>query len=352
MAKYGLKQRIISRRFLAVMLTVGVVLVIGLGGLAWYVRGAYTRNLAPVSDSIKQSQFTVVQGSTVREIATGLEKARLIRSATAFEWYVRNQEVRDKLQAGTYVLMPSLTTQQIVQKMVDGEVAKNLLTILPGKRLDQVKEAFVKAGYSPQAVEAALDPSQYRDHPALASLPANATLEGYLYPDSYERLTNTPASTIIRASLNEMAGYLTPDLQAAFARHGLSVFQAITLASIVDQEVSKVDDKPVVAQVFLRRLRENMPLGADPTSRYASVMAGLDETDYSIDSPYNTRVKKGLPPGPIGNVTRLGLEAVANPASTNFLYFVAGDDGITRFSHTREEHETLTEKYCIRLCAQ
>jgi UPF0755 protein len=129
------------------------------------------------------------------------------------------------------------------------------------------------------------------------------------------------------------------------------VHQAIILASIVEQEVGLKTDRPIVAQVFLKRYKEEIPLGADPTARYGAIMNGR-EPSVLYDSLYNTRIHKGLPPGPIGNVSVTSIEAVAFPAQTSWLYFVAGDDGVTHFSKTLEEHEELTRKYCTKLCNQ
>ncbi len=341
-----------KKRTIIVICSIALFLLLVVGGGLLYINNAYLRNLAPVSNSTKTQYFSVEPGATASQIARNLESAGLIKSASAFEFYVREQNVRDKLQAGTYILSPDMGTKKIVTKLTGGEIARGLLTILPGKRLDQIKAAFLESGYDQAAVDAAFVADQYRDHPALQSLPAGASLEGYLYPDSYERLVTTVPSTIIRASLDELQRYLTPDLVAAFSAQGLNVYQALTVTSIIDQEVSKIEDKPVVAQVFMRRLREGIPLGADPTSRYASLLAGLNETDYSLNSPYNTRVVVGLPPSPIGNVTIKGLQALAKPANTNYLFFVAGDDGTTHFSFTQAEHEALTKKYCTKLCVQ
>lgn len=329
-------------------IAVAILLLVGVG-TAVYIRQQYQNNLQPASSSLKTQYFTVENGQTAKQIATNLEQAGLIRSASAFEWYVRSNEYRDKLQAGTYILSPSLTTQQIVEKMVKGDISKNLLTILPGKTLKQIKKTFSDAGYSQNEIEEAFDPATHASHPALVSLPKGASLEGYLYPDSFEKTDQTPASSIVRASLNEMAERLTPDLQASIAKQGLSVRQAIILASIILQESGNPNDQKTISQVFLKRLAENIALQSDPTAVYASSLAGV-EPDLSIDSPYNTYAVKGLPPGPIGNVTGLALEAVASPTNTDYLFFVAGDDGTTHFSRTLAEHEQNIDKYCTTLC--
>lgn len=333
-----------SKLWLAAAIT-GVVLL--LAGV-WALRSWYSDNLKPVSSVQQTVYFTVVLGDSRDRIADKLEQQGLIRSATAFKNYIRTNEIQN-LQAGTYALSPSLSVQEIVDKMVNGEIAKNLLTILPAKRLDQIKDTFIKEGYSAAEIEAAFNPSSYRDHPALSSLPAGSSLEGYLYPDSFQKITGTPATTIIRQSLDEMQKHLTADIINGFGRQGLSTYHGITLASIVLQETDDPKYQPTVAQVFLTRIRQNMRLESDPTAVYASSIAGQPK-DLKIASPYNTYVSPWPIPGPISNVTKEALQAVANPADSSYLYFVTGDDGVFHFTHTLKEHEESVRRYCTRQC--
>jgi UPF0755 protein len=297
------------------LLFIVIMAALVIGGV-WALRTWYSHSLRPVSASTTQQDFKVGSGMSVHDIANGLAKAGLIRSAKAFETYVRSNEYTDKLQAGTYSLNPSMSTSAIVRKMVIGDVSRNLLTILPSKRLDQVKSVFKKAGYSDQEINSAFDPAQYADHPALTSLPKGASLEGYLYPDSFQKQSDTAASTIIRESLDEMNTHLSVDVTSGFAKQGLSTYQGVTLASIVAAETDDPAAQPMVAQVFLLRLKQNMALGSDVTAFYASALAGK-KPSVAIESPYNTRIHPGLPPGPIGNVTDSALRAVAHPASTD-----------------------------------
>lgn len=330
------------------IITLAALVLIVFGGVVT-IRSWYSKSLKPLSSSTMASNFTVVGGSSVRKISQDLSKARLIRSAKAFETYVRSNSLNNRLQAGTYSLSPSMSVAQIVTKMRAGDVAKNLLTILPGKRLDEIKQAFSKSGYSQAEIDNAFNPATYLGHPALISLPKGASLEGYLYPDSFQKQFDTPASTIVRESLDEMDRHLTTDITAGFAQQGLNVFQGIGLASIVAKETSDPVSQPTVAQVFLTRLKKGMMLGSDVTAFYASAIAGQAKS-VTIESPYNTRIHTGLPPGPIGNVTAKSLAAVAHPASTDYLFFVAGDDGVIHFSHTDAEHQQAIQQYCQRGC--
>ncbi len=330
-----------------------VAIVVVLSGLvgSFTVMRLYNQNLKPVSASQKSVQVTIPSGATVKEIAAILQDKGVIRAAWAFDWYVRTNSLRERLQAGTYSLHPSQSVSEIAEALTNGKVDTSLVTVLPGKRLDQIRSSLINnSGFSAESVDAALEPSQYADHPALADKPVEASLEGYLYPESYQKTSETTPETIIRASLDEMQKRLTPDVRAAFVAQGLNVHQGVILASIVEQEAGSAEDKPIIAQVFLSRMRQDMLLGSDVTAFYGAIVADAEPTVF-YDSPYNTRLHDGLPPGAISNVTESSLQAVAHPASTDYLFFVAGDDGKTYFSHTNEEHEALTQEHCKTLCS-
>lgn len=326
-----------------------VLLLVFLVGSAVLVRNAYENALKPVSDSQQLVFITVDSGATVKEISSELKQNGLIKETWAFEWYVRNSNLTSDLKAGTYALRPSQDVEEIAKTVARGEVATNLVTIIPGSRLDQVEATLINSGFSPKEVIKALKPDQYQDHPALVDKPKGASLEGYLYPESFQKNDSTKATDIIEASLDEMQQRLTPKTRSAIAKQGLSIHEGVILASMIEQEVSEPKDKPLVAQVFLSRLSQGIKLESDATAPYGAV---LDDEPPSLtyDSPYNTYLYKGLPKGPISNVSESSIKAVADPANTNYLFFVSGDDGTTYFSRTLEEHERNTELYCTKLC--
>lgn len=348
MFKHGKVKRS-KKKKISYLLIILVVFGILLGGGVIVTNKWYNDSLNPLSASTEVKKITIDSGSSLREIATQLEATGLIRSAKAFETYVRRENIADQLKAGVFELSPSWSVGEIVNVLVSGKEASELLTIGPGIRLDQIRERFVKFGFKASEVDLALSATQYATHPALAGKPATASLEGYLYPESFRVSASTTPGQIISQSLDQLAYVITPDLATAIASQGLTTHEAITLASIVEKEVSSIEDRKIVAQIFLKRLKEGIALGSDATYFYASAVYG-GEPFPSLDSPYNTRMYAGLPPGPINNVSQTSLEAIAYPASTNYLFFVTGDDGINHFTNTEAEHNEAIAKYCTLSC--
>lgn len=335
--QFGARRRIPRR----IMMLFAIVAVLVIGGI-FVVHQRYNHNLQPVSSSTQEVHVTILPGTSSSAIAQQLIGVHLIRSAQTFEWYVNTHNIRDKLQAGTYSFSESMSTAKIADMIAEGKVATDLMTILPGQRIDQIKNSFIDANFKPASVTAALQANKYRAaYPALADNPPNTSLEGFLFPDSYQLTADTDPSEIVGESLKEMQKHLTTDIRAGFVRQGLTVYQGVTLASIVEQEVPKTTDRAKVAQVFLLRLKRGMPLGSDVTVFYAKAVH---------NSRYDTTDNKGLPPGPIGTVSDDALKAVAHPANTDWLYFVSGDNDVTYFSHTFEEHQANIAKYCHQKC--
>ncbi len=335
-------------RRVAAILLVGALIIVG---ATVAVRHTYNKNLQPLNQSQAVQLITVKAGDSVEIIANQLEDKKIIRSAWAFRLYVSSKDVGALLQAGSYELASTQSVQEIVAQLTGGRIATNLVTFLPGQRLDQLRKRLIQEGFNEAEIDMALQAALYAGHPALVDKPAEASLEGYLYPESYQKTAATIPQEMIGAALDEMNTHLTPDLRSAFAKQGLSTYQGIILASIVEKEVPRQEDREQVAQVFLSRLRIGMRLQSDATASYGAVLAG-EKPSSSYDSAYNTYRHEGLPPTPISNVTASSLKAAAYPAATDWLYFVSGDDGTTHFSKTLPEHEAKVRQYCTKLCAQ
>lgn len=327
-----------------IFLVVAVATAI-MGSKAWY-----QAQLQPVTTDAAAARIriTIELGSTPDQIGTLLEEKGLIRSAWAFGLYTSEKKVKNKLQAGTYNLKPSESLAEIVDHLVTGRTDEFSLTFLPGDSLENNRQVFIKAGYSAAEVDTAL--SKQYEHPALATKPASADLEGYIYGETYSFTGDATVEQILTRTFDELQEQIVKyDLVNAYKKHGLSLYEGITLASIIQREVSNEADEKQVAQVFYKRLKEGMPLGSDVTFIYAAKKLGVEATP-DLDSPYNTRVHKGLPPGPIATPGLSALIAVATPASGDYNYFLAGDDGKTYFAHTYEEHQANITNHCQKGC--
>ncbi len=334
-----------SHRIKWIVVTLALLLIIA-GASVFAIRQIYLSNLGPVSLSEEIVLVEISVGATPHEIAEILEEKGVIKKAWAFEWYIRNEGVRDQLKAGTYALRPSLGVEEVVKVVTQGAVATGSITIFPAQRIDQIEEHLINEGFSPDEVKKALDPETYQGHPALVDKPDGTNLEGYIFPETFQRTSDTTAVQIITSSLDELDKLLKPTLRAEINRQGLTVHEALILASVIENEVTTPEDRQKASQVFLKRLREDMALESDVTAKYGAV---LDQVEPSIfhSSPYNSYENPGLPPTPISNVSAVSLLAVAKPANSEFLFFVAGNDCVTRFSSTIEEHETLQQQHGV-----
>ena len=228
-------------------------------------------------------------------------------------------------------------------------------TIRPGETIFDVKKSLVEAGYSETEADEALNASY--DFDFLKNRPEGATLEGYLFGETHEFYKSDTAKDVIEKFLSGTGDVIKEnDLEAKYASRGLSLFEGITLASVVQKE-SSPPEQPTVAQVFLSRLSYGIPLGSDVTVSYALDVVDPDRVTYKdnqaalkIDSCYNTRLYAGLPCGPISSPSLTALLAVANPSDTSYLYFLTGDDGLMYYSYTEYEHNQNARTHCKELC--
>lgn len=234
-----------KKLLVAIAVFFAVLLVIFVCAATWY-----HQQLRPVTTVDKYVDVTIASGTSAAEVSNILATKQVIRNANAFSWYLRNNGLRDDLQAGTYKLNAADSSQEIASAITEGKVKQDLFTILPGLRVDQIRAKFISAGYSAQEVDEALNAANYKNHPALANKPQGATLEGYLYPDSFQKTSSTTAEQIVRQSLDEMADALTTEIKDGFQKQGLSVHEGVTLASMVVKEANNADDRREVAGVF------------------------------------------------------------------------------------------------------
>ena len=344
------KRRII-RWIFGVLIFVGIVAV---SAFVWY-----QSQLGAVEPSSKQQiRIEIASGMGPSDIASLLASKGLIKNEQVFSWYVRIEGVENMLQAGQYMLSKSMTVEDIVTHLQRGQSDTFRLTFYPGavlrdetntpenKKTD-VTTVLKRAGYSKEAIAAALK-KQY-SHPLLAGKPASADLEGYIYGETYEFASAATVEDILTRTFDEMYKVVKAnDLVAKYKKHGLTLYEGITLASVVQREVNGTDQKQV-AGVFYNRLKQGMMLGSDVTYQYIADKTGQARSP-DLDSRYNTRKYTGLPPGPIASPGESALLAVADPTLSDYLFFLSGDDDKTYFGRTQAEHERNIQQHCQQKC--
>ncbi len=285
---------------------------------------------------------------TASEVVAALETDGLVRDADLLLQYMRYRGLDRGIQAGRYQLNGGQSLRQIAETLQSASAQATQVTVVEGWRREQIAGALA-------ASDLRMDPQAFLN--ASQNLPPGAdagglspgdSLEGYLFPDTYLYEPGTTPDEAVRAMIEDFDQRVTPDLRAAFDVRGLSLDQAVTLASIIEREAVVSEERPVIASVFLNRLAAGLNLDADPTIQYALGLqpdgswwkTALTVDDLGFDSPYNTYLYPGLPPGPICSPGLDALRAVGFPAETNFLYFRAACDGSGRhlFAETYAEH--------------
>jgi UPF0755 protein len=308
------------------------------------------RLMAPVDPNGSEINFRVALGESPVSIAQQLQVAGLVQDAAVFRNYLVYAGLDTTLQAGDYTLSPRMSPYQIAHALQDATPAQVTFNILPGWRAEEIAAALPTSGLNitPQDfLEALKTRSEESGFPQ--GFPPQATLEGFLFPDSYKLARDLTANQLVSVLLHNFEAHLDNNMRQGFERQGLNEFQAVTLASIVQREAIVEDEMPMIASVFFNRLSTGLRLDSDPTVQYAIGYNKSQDTwwtnplsleDLKINSPYNTYQVQGLPPGPIANPGLNALQAVAFPAQTPYYYFRAACDHSGRhvFSETFTEH--------------
>ena len=287
----------------------------------------------PPGDAVR---ITVPRGATLRAVADTLASHGLIRSPRWFRVYAGLHGDDRAIRAGVYDVPAGLTTAQVVERLVSGPLATQRLIVYEGLMLGEVAEAVAaQIGMPADSFLAAAHDSTLR---ARLNVPA-PTLEGYLYPSTYHVRIGATARELVLQMVEEFSSRWRPEWNARLDSLGMSRWEAVILASIIEGEVRHDRDRPFVSSVYHNRLRAGWRLQADPTVIYAlGRRRRLYEKDYLTRSPYNTYLIDGLPPGPIGQPSAASLRAALYPARTDFFFFVARADGQHVFSRTLREH--------------
>jgi UPF0755 protein len=308
----------------------------------------YTSLERPYQGYDAAEQFVEIPpGSGTSSMAKRLADAGIVRSPQAFRLGVWLRGNSRRLQAGEYRFDRPMTPAEVADKIARGDVYVRAITFREGLTIHEMAQVFESAGYGPatEFVAASKQAGLVRDID-----PDAKDLEGYLFPDTYTLPRRTTAAQLVERMVSRFGKAMPPELRSRAAERGFTVRQVVTLASLVEKETAKADERPVVAGVYTNRLKIGMGLQCDPTVIYALMLAGrydgnIRKGDLQIDSPYNTYRYSGLPPGPIAAPGEASLRAAAEPADVPYLYFVSRNDGSHVFSTTLEEHNRNVNNY-------
>ncbi|WP_462332610.1 endolytic transglycosylase MltG [Schwartzia sp. (in: firmicutes)] len=285
-------------------------------------------------------------GMTSSSIGRMLEDKKIIGSRHYF-WMVSKLKGADnKYKTGVYRFYPGMQSEEVIKILVEGLTSTVKFTIPEGYNVNQIAERLDEEGIAKasEIKQAAKDfaPYTYMQYNSNAIYRA----EGFLFPDTFELEEELSAKEILELMARDFDTRLTPALRARAKEMNLSVYELVTLASLVEKEAKYDEDRPIIAQVFIKRLKMDMPLQSDTTIQYLLDAPKEDVTyaDTEIESPYNTYQHYGLPPGPIASPGMDAIEAVLYPADTDYLYFVADRQGHNHFSRTYDEHLAIVER--------
>ena len=317
----------------------------------------------PLSDDPTPIAFTIEPGTSVPEIAGQLQDLGFISDAQLFRRFLGYNGLDRSLEAGNYTLRRNMSLKDIALALQDGRPAEVVITLPEGWRAEQIADALTAENIMDGAAFlAVVHAGNAIDHPLLADRPVGQSYEGYLYPDTYRLPLDSTPEDLIQRMLDNLASKLPPNATQLAAQQNLSLYETLTVAAIVERESVVPDERPMIASVYLNRLKPDSPrnrLEADPTVQYA--MGFQPETgqwwktpvsleEYAaVDSPYNTYLYAGLPPGPIANPGIASIMAVLQPAESDFYFFVCArprcEGGEHVFAKTYEEHEANVARY-------
>ena len=290
------------------------------------------------------------QGSGVSSIATRLTAAGVLPDTWSFRLAARFTGADRRLQAGEYRFAGPATPMQVIERLSTGDVHRRPITFREGLTVFEMSEVFEKSelGTAKEFLTAARNPSLIATYDAGAR-----SLEGYLFPDTYTLPRSSGATELVRAMLDRFDAVFDAPLRAAAAERGMSTREVLTMASLIEKETGRADERPTISGVYHNRLRIGMPLQCDPTVAYALMLSGrwngnIRRVDLQMDSPYNTYQVRGLPPGPIAAPGRASIEAAIRPADVPYLYFVSRNDGSHVFASTLAEHNRNVQEWQIR----
>jgi UPF0755 protein len=299
--------------------------------------------------------FIVYPGETATDIAQRLQETGLISDAELFRRYAQYHELDAGIEAGEFTLRQTMTIPQIAEALQRGQVAEQTVTIQEGLRLEQIAATVAEQTSISEAEFLALTTTGWRSaalpYGFLAEIPSDVTLEGFLFPETYRLPENATSMDLLTRMLDQFDARVTPEMRSAATANEMTLYQLVTMASIVEREAVLDEERPFISSVYFNRWDSYWLLNADPTVQYAMASQPgwtgewwpqLTPADYQgVISPYNTYLNRDLPPGPICSPGAASIQASAYPAESDYFYFLADctkNDGSHIFAVTEEEH--------------
>ena len=315
-----------------------------LGGGYWY-ETQYNNNQALASD--QKVRFTVKKGMGTKEIAALLHEKDVVAIPETFRIAVKLRGLDNSLQAGNYEVKPGISNQELITMLAEGKVRYNTFTVPEGASIPEIG-VYLEKKHLGNAIAFQEAARRYAPFPYMQTSNPDViyTAEGFVYPSTYHLPEGATEQQILEIMVKEFDKRLTPELRADIAKTNMSIRDVVNVAAMVEREATQKEEMPIMASIFLRRMKMGMPIQSDTTVQY--ILGAHHEVvtydDLKVESPYNTYLHKGLPPGPIANPSIEAIEAVTHPIQTEYLYFVADKNGYHRFTKTYEEHQAMIQR--------
>ncbi len=327
------------------IIVVGLIVAAAITGYLFH-----KSTITPFASFTDSVIIEVPRGASVRSIADTLEKKGVIQDKLIFRILYRLSYKNHSLQSGEYKFSQPLTMRDVIMKLHKGDVLLHKITIVEGMTIEETADYLSKRHK--------IDKQKFMRLAMRADLikdlvPEAKDLEGFLYPDTYMVSRKINAEKMVKIMVERFRHYFTSNMKWRAKELNMSVNQIVTMASLVEKETASREERFLIASVFHNRLKKNMSMGCDPTVIYALKRDGIYKgklgwKELKYDSPYNTRIYRGLPPGPICNPGIASIEAALHPENSGYLYFVAKDSRTHYFSRTLREHNRAVRKYIIK----
>ena len=298
----------------------------------------------PLSSSGETIILKVEKGESAQTIAENLKNVGLIKSPFLFRFFVFLSLDQYDLKPGEYELSPKMSVRDIGNILALGGTNEVLIVIPEGFNLKQIEDRLIRANLTNPNTLASFKFLENIPE-ILSDKPKTASLEGYLFPDSYRFFKDAALSDIVGKMVGNLNNKLTPDLKTAIKTSSYSTYEILTMASLIEKEIPKDSDRVIVSGILWKRLKANIPLQVDATLVYITGRNEIVASDKKIDSRYNTYFYRGLPKGPIANPGLSAIKAAIFPETSPYWYYLSAKNGTTIFSKTLEEHLQNKAKY-------